>query len=59
MALKATKFFGIVRYNVVDILVTAMTPTACWLAASSKNHSSTMQIGNRDTEGTFCRSNFC
>jgi hypothetical protein len=28
------------NYNVVDILFTAMTPTACLLAASSKNHSS-------------------
>jgi hypothetical protein len=59
MAPEATKFSGIVHYNVVDILVTTMTPTACWLAASSKNHSSAMQIGNKDTEGTFCRSSFC
>jgi hypothetical protein len=59
MAPEANKFSGIVHYNVVDILVTAMTPTACRLAASSKNHSSTMQIGNRDTEGTFCWSSFC
>jgi hypothetical protein len=40
VAPEATKFSGIVRYNVVDILFTAMTPTARWLAASSKNHSS-------------------
>jgi hypothetical protein len=36
MAPEATKFSGIV----VDVLFTAMTPTACSLAASSKNHSS-------------------
>jgi hypothetical protein len=40
MAPEATKITDIVRYNVVDILFTTMTLTACSLAASPKNHSS-------------------